>query len=242
MLLLTSLLLFLPVIISGLLVVFLQNVKQNLNKIFLSFSGAYLLSISVLHLLPEIYSTGNHYIGAFILAGFVLQLILEFISEGIEHGHFHHHEKGKNAFPLAIISGLCIHTFLEGMPLAANLANEDFNLAGNSLLVGIILHNIPISFVLVTMLLKSGLSKNTAILYLVLFALTAPLGVFAGVIAGNFITEGITEFYNIMLAIVVGIFLHVSTTILFESTDNHKFNLIKSVAILAGIGLAMLML
>ncbi len=242
MLLSTCILLFLPVIISGLSVIFLQNFKQTLNKIFLSFSGAYLLSISVLHLLPEIYSSGNHYIGVFILAGFVLQLILEFISEGIEHGHFHHHDKGKNAFPLAIITGLCIHTFLEGMPLAANLNSEDFNPANNSLLIGIILHNIPISFVLVTMLLKSGLSKNTAIAYLVLFAITAPLGLIAGSIAGNFFTENLAEFYNAMLAIVVGIFLHVSTTILFESTDNHRFNLIKSGAILAGIALALIML
>jgi len=235
-------LLFLPVIISGLLVIFLQNFKQNLNKIFLSFSGAYLLSISVTHLLPDIYSGGNKYIGVFILAGFVLQLILEFISEGIEHGHFHHHEKGKNAFPLAIITGLCIHTFLEGVPLAATVNTGDFLPAGNSLLIGIILHNIPISFVLVTMLLKSGLSKNVSVFYLVLFGLTAPLGLIAGKIAGNFITEGINDFYNVMLAVVVGIFLHVSTTILFESTDNHRFNLIKSGAILAGILLALLML
>jgi len=242
LLLSTCILLFFPVIISGLSVVFMQGYKQTLNKIFLSFSGAYLLSISVLHLLPEIYSGGNNYIGVFILAGFVLQLVLEFISEGIEHGHFHYHEKGKNAFPLAIITGLCIHTFLEGMPLAANVNAEDFNLANNSLLIGIILHNIPISFVLVTMLLKSGLSKNTAVGYLVLFALTAPLGLVAGNLAGNFFTEGLADFYNSMLAIVVGIFLHVSTTILFESTDNHRFNLIKSVAILTGIALALLML
>lgn len=242
MLLITCLLLFLPVIISGLSVLFLQNYKQSLNKIFLSFSGAYLLSISVLHLLPEIYSGGNKYIGAFILAGFVLQLLLEFISEGIEHGHFHHHEKGKSAFPLAIITGLCIHTFIEGIPLAANIIAVDFKMTNNSLLFGIILHNIPISFVLVTMLLKSGMSKSVSILYLVMFGLTAPLGIVAGKIAGNFIAEGVNDFYNIMLAIVVGIFLHVSTTILFESTDNHRFNLIKSGAILAGIVIALLML
>ncbi len=242
MLLITCILLFLPVIISGLAVVFLQSVKQDLNKIFLSFSGAYLLSISVLHLLPEIYSGGTSYIGVYILAGFVLQLILEFISEGIEHGHFHLHEKGKDAFPFAIISGLCIHTFIEGMPLAANINAEDYNPASNSLLIGIVLHNIPISFVLVTMLLKSGLQKNTAIAYLVLFALTAPLGLLTGKLIGNFFTEGLENFYNIMLAIVVGIFLHVSTTILFEATDNHRFNRIKFIAVALGIALAVVMM
>lgn len=238
----TFLLLFLPVVAGGLAVVVLQQVKQSLNKIFLSFSGAYLLSISVLHLLPEIYSGANAYIGIYILAGFVLQLVLEFISEGIEHGHFHHHEKGKHAFPFAIITSLCIHSFIEGMPLAAAVGSDDYKPLANTLLVGIILHNIPISFVLVTMLLKSGISRNVSLVYLLLFALMAPLGLVAGTLASKHLQHTNDDFHSIMLAIVVGIFLHVSTTILFEATDNHRFNLVKSLATAAGISLALLML
>ena len=30
--------------------------------------------------------------------------------------------------------------------------------------------------------------------------------------------------FNIILAIVVGMFLHISTTIIFETSENHKFN------------------
>jgi hypothetical protein len=36
----------------------------------------------------------------------------------------------------------------------------------------------------------------------------------------------------------VGIFLHISTTILFESSENHRFNLIKFLVIILGAGLA----
>lgn len=36
------------------------------------------------------------------------------------------------------------------------------------------------------------------------------------------------------MAIVIGIFLHISTTILFESGSDHRFNLYKIVAILTG--------
>ena len=39
-------------------------------------------------------------------------------------------------------------------------------------------------------------------------------------------------------ALVVGVLLHVSTTILFESSKNHQFNATKFGAILLGIGLA----
>jgi hypothetical protein len=45
-----------------------------------------------------------------------------------------------------------------------------------------------------------------------------------------------THFFNIILAMVVGIFLHISTTILFESDENHGFNLKKFVVIILGFG------
>ena len=43
---------------------------------------------------------------------------------------------------------------------------------------------------------------------------------------------------SIILAIVVGIFLHLSTTIIFETSENHKVNLIKLLSILSGFALA----
>jgi hypothetical protein len=36
----------------------------------------------------------------------------------------------------------------------------------------------------------------------------------------------------------VGMFLHISTTIIFETSENHKFNLAKLTAILLGVGLS----
>ena len=44
---------------------------------------------------------------------------------------------------------------------------------------------------------------------------------------------------NMILAVVVGMFLHISTTIIFETTENHKFNLLKLVSILVGVTLAL---
>ena len=42
------------------------------------------------------------------------------------------------------------------------------------------------------------------------------------------------------MAFVIGIFMHISTTILFESSDIHRFNLAKLGAIAAGTGLGFL--
>ena len=68
------------------------------------------------------------------------------------------------------------------------------------------------------------------------FALMSPLGMIVGRYGAN------NDFFNleIILAVVVGMFLHISTTIIFESSENHKFNFIKLISLLVGVGLAML--
>jgi len=45
-----------------------------------------------------------------------------------------------------------------------------------------------------------------------------------------------------LMAFVIGIFMHISTTILFESSDIHRFNYAKLGAIIVGAGLAVLSL
>ena len=44
-----------------------------------------------------------------------------------------------------------------------------------------------------------------------------------------------------ILAVVTGTFLHISTTIIFESSENHRFNSVKLFMIILGILLALLM-
>lgn len=226
-------LLFLSVIISGLSVLFINISGKNL-KLILSFSGAFLFAICALHLIPEIYLSGTPNIGIYILLGFFAQILLEFLSEGIEHGHIHVHKHAEHAFPYAMMLGLSIHSFLEGMPLA----NNDIH-SHNSLLTGIVMHNIPIAMALMTMLLGSHISKRTAILWLIVFALVTPLGTLTSYAIGENIIGNFSSYFDRIMAVVVGIFLHISTTILFESSENHRFNFIKFLVILSGAGFAL---
>jgi hypothetical protein len=63
-----------------------------------------------------------------------------------------------------------------------------------------------------------------------------------GVLFGLFVSpDQIGLDVHIILAIVVGMFLHISTTIIFETSENHKFNFVKLISILLGCGLAILM-
>ncbi len=205
-------------------------------KLLLSFSGAYLFSICMLHLIPDLYSSASSKVGMYILLGFFLQIFLEFFSEGIEHGHVHIHDHAEKAFPFTVMLSLSVHSFLEGMPLTQNLiSNPDVY---KTFLTGILLHNIPISIALMTLLLGSHIKKSTAIICLVVFALMAPLGA----IVNQFISTSIdtSAYMNNVMGVVIGIFLHISTTILFESSENHRFNFLKFAIILIGASLAMI--
>lgn len=226
--------LFLSVIISGIAVLFV-NISSKSLKLVLSFSGAYLFAISVLHLIPEIYASSSEDIGLYILIGFFMQILFEFFTEGIEHGHIHihHHQGHKHAFPWAMMLGLSIHSFLEGMPLA-DPSNDSYQ----SLLTGIVLHNIPIAIALMTMLIKSHIEKKVAVLFLVIFALVTPLGALTSHLIGANMIGNFSVYFDKIMAVVVGIFLHISTTILFESSENHRFNLIKFLIIILGAALA----
>jgi zinc transporter ZupT len=231
-------LLFLSVVVSGSSVLFINISSKNL-KLVLSFSGAYLFAISVLHLIPEIYLSHTPNIGIYILIGFFAQVLLEFFSEGIEHGHIHvhKHDHKHSAFPYAMMVGLSIHSFLEGMPLANQSTNTH-----SFLLTGIVMHNIPIAIALMTMLLQSHISRPKAIIWLLIFASITPLGTLTSYAIGENMIFNFSTYFDKIMAVVVGIFLHISTTILFESSENHRFNLIKFVVILLGAGFALLSL
>ncbi|MCC7302367.1 MAG: ZIP family metal transporter [Bacteroidia bacterium] len=225
------------VLLSGAFVLFVK-VQPRILKLLLAFSGAFLFSVSIMHLLPEVYSEGEHQVGIFILAGFILQIIIEFFSEGIEHGHIHVHSKQEQRFPFTMMIALSVHSFLEGLPLAETFGGDDHT--HHSLFTGIILHNIPISIALCTLLLQSGTRRTTAILWLLMFALMTP----AGALAGEWLSACVQDMHSAVrypMALVVGIFLHISTTILFESSENHRFNIIKLLIILAGAGIGILL-
>jgi zinc transporter ZupT len=228
---LTTLGLLFTSVIAGAIVVELFKPEKSRNiQLLLTFSGAYLLAVSVLHLLPELFkhnTTQN--IGLFILGGFLMQILLEYFSQGIEHGHFHK----SNVIPFSVLISLCLHALLEGIPLGGHLHNHTHN----ALLTGIVLHKLPVSIVLMTFFLQSDMPKKRAYILLLLFALMSPLGVFAG----NLFTI-LANYHNEIMAMVIGIFLHISTTILFESTDGHKFSFTKIITIIIGTLIAILSL
>ncbi len=233
------------VLLGGLLVVLFKEKITQYLKYILAFSGAFMLSIAVLHIIPEVYMNNGFSIGIFVLFGFLIQLILEFFSQGIEHGHIHIHGTKTSYFLTPILLSLCVHAFMEGLPLARDFsldihhAHGHNHEHGNSFLISILLHKFPIGIALMTLFIKAKLKNSIAFLWLTVFALMAPLGKFSGTFFQEFFSNH-NSFFEYILAIVLGMFLHISTTILFESDESHKFNLMKLLIIIFGGALAYL--
>ncbi|MEJ7780258.1 MAG: ZIP family metal transporter [Daejeonella sp.] len=225
-------LLFASAFLGGLGIFIFKNDNSNRLKLVLSFSGAYLFAITVLHLMPDVYSPGDPQIGLFILGGFLLQILMEQFSEGIEHGHIHKHNHAHYAFPLGIMISLCLHAFLEGMPLAKGSHKE--------LVFGIALHHIPAAFALGSVLLENRSGRTKIISLLAVFALMSPLGYIFSYLIGKGSIGDVSGYFDRIMGVVIGIFLHISTTILFESSVDHKFNLKKFIAVLSGVSIALL--
>lgn len=246
--LLNSLILFSTALVGGGIILLWGKKWLNHLGLMLTFGGAYLMGLVFLHLVPELFASQAPNAGWFVLAGFMLQLLLEFMSQGIEHGHFHEHKgNAHKSFPVMIFVSLCLHAFIEAMPLAGGVhdhghAHQHIHLASQSLLIGLVVHKFPVAMVLAGMLMGSNLKRAMQWLFVAIFGLMPVLGIVIGDGIIHAFPEGIDQFMTAMSGILIGILLHISTTILFESSDGHRFNFVKLMVVVAGMAIAALTL
>ena len=225
-------LILLSSIAMGVVTVFAFKLTEARHiKLLNAFTGAYLLCLTMLHLLPELYhshdSTSHRselIIGALILTGFFVQVALDVISMGVEHGQA---PPLQGRMPVGVVAGLCLHAFVEAMALGDAQHHHDPE-SRKMLLVSIVVHNYPVSIALLGMLLQSGMKRRAALGMLGLFAAMAPLGM---LISAH---TPLMNYSRELMAVVIGIFMHISTTILFEASDVHRFNFAKLAAIIVG--------
>lgn len=227
----TYIYLFATVFLGALIGRWLRQSKAIPIKFLLIFSGAYLLGIGVFHLLPEVFESHSHHYGLLIMAGFFIQLLLEALSKGLEHGHSHSELFHNKGLPIGVLTGLFLHAFIESIPIGSHMNH----LSREALFWGLIVHKLPVSIILYNMLCEFSGKWQIVVLWLLLFALMAPLGVFLGT-ALPFFAERSSE----LTAFVFGIFLHISTTILFEGNQSHRFNFLKYGIILLALAIAWL--
>lgn len=228
----------LPIIVTG-LIAFRVRIAQQGLRLILAFSAGYLFTISIVHMLPEVFTEGTgKTTGLFIVLGFCAQLLIDTFSTGIEHGHVHlHSDECHSRLPVGIIVGLMLHSFLEGLPVYDISATNGSHI-NSSLILGLAIHNLPITIAFASLLREhtSRQARNYGLL--LLFAMMAPMGFLASYLLQSVGLNHYEAYSRAAYALVTGIFLHISTAILFESSVQHKYNVRKVLVMAGGILLA----
>lgn len=252
-----SLILLTTTLLGGLAFVLLGQRGLNNMGLVLSFGGSFIIGMCFLHLVPESFAVTQH-AGLFVLGGFLIQGLLEYVSQGIEHGHFHGHEHGEachqsfswGRLPWAALVSLGLHSALESMPVIDHSHHDHHGHAHGlftiemmdwGLLTGLVLHKFPVAMVLMAMMLEQHVPKRSAWLVLALFGATPMLGMgLFEVLIHRMPNLDIASTSACIQALVVGILLHIGTTVLFEAEADHRFNLKKFLATSIGLGISVL--
>jgi len=227
---------------GGVIPITVKRLHPNLPIYLLAFTGAFLFGITIMHLLPEVYGELGHAAGVYVLLGFFLQVFLQQLSHGMEHGHTHlppaegqHH----HISVVPLLAGLSIHAFMEGIPLGLRFQDRS---SLPSLALGIAAHKVPEALTLMTVMMHAHLPKKRLWNILLLFSLVTPL---AAVLAGQLglYSAAVNASLVYLTALVIGAFVHISTTIFYESgTRHHELSKRKILAFATGIVLAFLTL
>ena len=235
--------LFFGVLFTGMLTEIISKKLEKYQQIIISYSVAIVLTLIFTHILPKLFSGHNYNIGYFLLIGFILQILLELLSKGIEHGHIHSKGKISNKELLVIFIGLSIHSFIEGLPIHTfkDISHQHHFIDLNSFswvyLFTILIHKLPIAAVLIIFLNSINSSYSIKITFLLIFAISSPAGAFFGEYLVNF--GFFNNWSNNLLAISCGMLLHITTLLIFEdhhhSSEKVKNIISISVGIITGI-------
>ena len=249
---LTIFILFFSVLSAGMLTFVFKDFFASIKHYVTTVGVAFVLSLICVHILPEIFHNHVSNIGAYILLGFVFQIFLELFSRGVEHGHVHHnHGHANHSINRTLISmffGLCIHSFIEGIPLFliendavmhgghthSIVANQEFSKVFFWAILG---HKVPVSIVLMLFLIQSDLKKRTVLSLFVLFASMSPLGGLVGLELQG--VSWVNHLSTILLAVTTGMLIHITTLLVFEEYHDQKDKLKNIALIILGLGLGL---
>lgn len=208
--------------LTGIVVIFKKNNKQNFLKALISLAAGALLAVAFLNMLPEAIEAEKfepHTIFLVVLVSIVFFFLLERVF------HWHHcrceeHGKphGRNKKSLAVINlvGDGIHNFVDGA-LIASAFLVDFH-AGVLITLAVILHEIPQEVSDFGVLLYAGLSQTKAILYNLLTALIAVFGA----ILFYYFGKNVDNIIPLVLAVAAGNFIYLATADLIPEIHHEE--------------------
>ncbi len=190
-----------------------------------------------LHLLPESLADPSHALSASLTV--IGGILLFFMLENFLHWRHQHSDEHEEIQPYGYLNLTAdmAHNFIDGLLIGASyLAGMKLGLASS---IAVLLHEIPHEFSNFGILVKSGFSRQRAIFLNFLTALTAIAGGLAAWWAGG----AVSGFLQVLLPLTAGSFIYIAGSDLVPQLHRDVKTaraLIQFVAILAGVGLMLL--
>jgi zinc and cadmium transporter len=178
-----------------------RDLSQRSLALLLSFSAGVLLGAVFFHMLPETRVLSEN-IGLPILAGFLLIFVMErfVFVHACEERDCDIHHMGIPAF-----LGISLHSLLDGLALGAGLLLPQL---GPVVLLAVIIHKMPDSISITSILLSAGWNRRRVAVLGLLFSLTTPAG---ALLAFVFFRGLSPENIAIAIGISSGTFLAIAT-------------------------------
>src|SRR5262245_6222254 len=180
----------------------LRELSQKALALLLSFSAGVLLGAVFFHMLPETGRVLSDDMGWPILTGFLLIFVMErfVFVHACEERDCDIHQMGIPAF-----LGISLHSLLDGIALGAGLILPQL---GPVVLLAVIIHKMPDSMSISSILLSAGWDRRQVGLLSVIFSMTTPIG---AVIAYLFLRALSPENIAVAIGISAGTFLAIAT-------------------------------
>lgn len=195
---------------------------------FMSFAAGVLITVSLMHILPEAYEM-NSQAPYLVLIGFMALYISNRI---LDKHRFHEHSQERISIGIIPMVGIGIHSFLDGVIYTVTFNVSIFT--GVLAAIGMVLHEFPEGIVTFLLLERAGFSRKKAIIWsLIAAAISTPLGT---LISFPFINRIDRGDLGLMLAFSAGALLYVGATHLLpavesEDREHTLFSLLSGIAV-----------
>ncbi len=210
--------LFVSAFIPGLMVIYFRRSLRFDMHLLMVFAGAYIFSITIIHLIPELMTqtVNPQRVGLLMLAGFFIQILLDSTTSGLGHSHMlDDRDPGLRYSPVILTFGLCIHALMDGSILIHPGAGGQTEYA-TGLLIGIVLHKIPAAIALAGVLKMTIKNDRISMILLLIFSLASPAGLLFSELFHKLDIMS-NEGFLMLFAVISGNFIYISTSVFFDS-------------------------
>jgi len=218
-------------LIGGYFVVRKEWPRQYLQY-FLALGAGYMLAVAFVEIIPEAVHLSGERALLFVLIGYFLVHLFEHTLA--PHFHFgeetHIEEMSHHRARMSVLVGLTIHTFFDGVAIAAGFLVSTW--LGAVMFFAVFLHKLPEGFTVASVVLASGQGKRNAILA------AGSLG--AATLLGVLLTSALQGQLKYALPLSGGVTVYVAATDLLPEV-NREPNWRMAVLVFVGVASLLIM-